>query len=333
VSHVADSTPAPGAADPVTETRFQPSALGQLLDLWHQVMPGDAPDQERLRDLVLLNPAFAPDGLIMLWRGARLIGFGLAIAEQACPGAELPRRGWLVAMGVAPDERGAGQGARLLESCLRFLAASGCASAELGGNGERYLLPGCDPVAYPELRRLIRCQGFRPAGSVEAMECDLLAIGPSGRPVNSNPYEYRHPADGDLPELLQVISGFSQSWAALVRGYLARTPDPGSLWIAAHGSGRIVGFAGFDLFPGCPGRFGPIGVRPEVRGQGVGAALLSLSLAAMASRGHRCAWFLWGPESPAGRRMYTSAGFRVHRRFECFRRDLATGGPAAPQRG
>ena len=34
------------AADPVTETQFQPSALGQLFDLWHQVMPGDAPDQE-----------------------------------------------------------------------------------------------------------------------------------------------------------------------------------------------------------------------------------------------------------------------------------------------
>jgi len=122
------------AADPVTETQFQPSALGQLFDLWYQVMPGDAPDQARFRDLALLNPAFAPEGLIMLWRGSRLIGFGLAIAERGHPGPGMSRQGWLVAMGVVPGEQGAGHGSRLLESCLRFLAASGCAVAELGGN-------------------------------------------------------------------------------------------------------------------------------------------------------------------------------------------------------
>lgn len=309
------------AADPVIETPFQPSAIGQLLDLWHQIMPGDAPDQARFRDLALLNPAFAPEGLIMLWRGPRLIGFGLAIAERACPGAEESRRGWLVAMGVAPDEQGAGHGTRLLESCLRFLAASGCAVVELGGNGERYLLPGCDPIAYPAFHRLVHKRGFRPAGSTEAMECDLRAVRPVGVAANSHHYDYRHPADGDIPELLRVISALSQSWAALVHGYLARTLDAGSLW-AAYGVDRIAGFAGFDLFPGCPGRFGPMGVAPEVRGQGVGARLLGLSLASMAQRGHRSAWFLWGPEGPAGRRMYASAGFRVNRRFECFRRDL-----------
>ena len=309
------------AADPVTETQFQPSALGQLFDLWYQVMPGDAPDQARFRDLALLNPAFAPEGLIMLWRGSRLIGFGLAIAERGHPGPGMSRQGWLVAMGVVPGEQGAGHGSRLLESCLRFLAASGCAVAELGGNGERYLLPGCDPVAYPAFRRLVQRRGFRPAGGTEAMECDLQTIRPAGVPARSHAYDYRHPADGDIPELLRVISELSQSWPVLVRGYLARTLKADSLWVA-YSFDRIVGFAGFDLFPGCPGRFGPMGVVPEVRGQGVGARLLGLSLASMAQRGHRSAWFLWGPEGPAGPRMYASAGFRVNRRFECFRRDL-----------
>jgi GNAT superfamily N-acetyltransferase len=319
---------APGsrAADPVMETGFQPPAAGQLLDLWHQVMPGDAPDQARFRDLALLNPAFAPEGLIMLWRGPRLIGFGLAIADPACPdpacpGAAVPRRGWLVAMGVVPDEQGAGHGTRLLESCLRFLADCGCAVAELGGNGERYLLPGCDPVAYPAFHRLVQGRGFRPAGGTDAMECDLREIRPARAPADSHPYDYRHPADADIPELLRVISALSPSWAALVRGYLARTLDADSLWVA-YGFDRIAGFAGFDLFPGCPGRFGPMGVLPEVRGQGVGARLLGLSLASMAHRGHRSAWFLWGPEGSAGPRMYASAGFRVNRRFECFKRDL-----------
>jgi GNAT superfamily N-acetyltransferase len=149
----------------------------------------------------------------------------------------------------------------------------------------------------------------------------------AGRLDSSQPYRYQHPPDGDIPELLRLVAGFSHSWAELVRSYLARTTDPDSLWVA-YGPDGVLGFAGFDLFPGCPGRFGPTGVVPAARGQGVGGRLLGLSLASMAQRGHRSAWFLWGPEGPAGLRMYASAGFRVNRRFEFFRRELQ-----APQTG
>jgi GNAT superfamily N-acetyltransferase len=314
-------TPGSPDADAVTETCFQSHALGQLLDLWQEVMPGDAPNRARFRDLALLNPAFAPEGLRLLWRDSRLVGFGYAIADQASCEELRSRRGWVAGIGVASDERRSGHGTRLLDSCLSFLAASGCAVAELGGNGERYLLPGCDAVAYPAFHRLVRKRGFRSAGSTEAMECDLAAIRPVATPDGLQPYRYQHPADGDIPELLRLLSVLSHSWADLVRSYLARTPDPDSLW-AAYGPDGMVGFAGFDLFPGCPGRFGPMGVLPEVRGQGVGARLLGLSLVSMAQRQHRSAWFLWGPEGPAGPRMYASAGFRVNRRFEFLRRDL-----------
>ena len=314
-------TPEPRGADVLTASCFQSHALGQLLDLWRDVMPGDAPDRARFRDLALLNPAFAPEGLRLLWRGSRLVGFGYAIADQASPDEPGPRRGWVAGIGVASDERGSGHGTRLLDACLRFLVDSGCTAAELGGNGERYLLPGCDPVAYPAFRELLQKCGFRSAGSTEAMECDLAAMRLPGVPDASQPYRYRHPADGDIPELLRLVSVLSRSWAELVRRYLSRTPDPDSLWVA-YGPDGMVGFAGFDLFPGCPGRFGPMGVLPEVRGQGVGAHLLGLSLASMAEREHPAAWFLWGPEGPAGPRMYASAGFRVNRRFEFFRRDL-----------
>jgi ribosomal protein S18 acetylase RimI-like enzyme len=310
----------PRGAGPVTETSFGPAAHGPLLDLWRQVMPGDAPDVARFRDIVLLNPAFRPDGLIMLWRRTSLIGFGYAIADRPCMAAAGPRRGWVAGLGVAPGERGAGHGTRLLRSCLRFLASAGCSVAELGGNGERYLLPGSDPVAYPAFRRLIQGAGFCRIGGTQAMACDLSRM-PSAGDHSDGGHEYRHPADGDIPELLRVAAEFSQSWAGLVRSHLARGRDGANLWIA-RGRDGIAGFAGADLFPGCPGRFGPMGVLPAARGHGVGTRLLRLSLASMAERGRRSAWFLWGPEGPAGLRMYASAGFRVSRRFEFFRRDL-----------
>jgi mycothiol synthase len=307
-------------ADAVTTTPFRARALGQLLDLWHQVMPQDAPDAARFRDIALLDPAFAPEGLLLRWRGPRLIGFACAVAGRQDSPAREPRPGWLIALGVAPGERGAGHGAALLESSRRFLAAAGCSVAQLGGNGERYLLPGSDPVAYPGFGRLLRRNGFRPAGSTVAMDCDLAVL-PAGDPSAGMRYEYRQPGDGDIPELLTVIAGLSGGWAGLVRSHLGRAGGSPNLW-AAYGPEGIAGFAGFDLFPGCPGRFGPMGVLPAARGHGAGARLLRQSLGSMAERGHRRAWFLWGPEGAAGQRMYASAGFRVSRQFEFFRSDL-----------
>jgi GNAT superfamily N-acetyltransferase len=153
------------------------------------------------------------------------------------------------------------------------------------------------------------------------MHCDLPVRLPASDPAGGPGYQYRQPDDGDIPELLGVISELSAGWAGLVRSHLAR--DGGLAHLrAAYGPDGIAGFAGFDLFPGCPGRFGPMGVLPSARGHGAGAQLLRHSLDAMTGRGHRSAWFLWGPEGVAGRRMYASAGFRVSREFEFFSSDL-----------
>lgn len=307
----------------VTETRFRPNAVRDLLELWQQVMPRDAPNGERFRDLALLDPQFRPEGLTMLLRGQRLIGFSYAVAA-VMPGATRPQ-GWIAGLGVAPGERRAGYGGRLLESSLRFLANAGCPAARLGGNGERYLLPGVDPAAYPEFHRLIQASGFRATGSTEAMACDLRAVPQDSAQVAGSspdgPYVYRQPDDGDIPELLQVAAAFSPGWSGLLRRHLACAGSAPRLWIACAPEG-IAGFAGFDLFPGCAGRFGPMGVLPAARGRGVGGRLLRLTLASMAARGLPSAWFLWGPEGVPGRRMYESAGFGVNRRFDFFARDL-----------
>ena len=190
-----------------------------------------------------------------------------------------------------------------------------------------------NPVAYPEFHRLIRAAGFRADGSTEAMACDLRAIPLDGAtapaPDAGDPYVYRQPHDGDIPGLLRVAAAFSPGWAGLVRGHLARAGSAPRLWIACAPDG-IVGFAGYDLFPGCSGRFGPTGVLPAARGHGVGGGLLRLTLASMASSGLQSAWFLWGPEGVPGRRMYESAGFRVNRRFDFFSSDLPSHPAARP---
>jgi hypothetical protein len=53
----------PGGARAVSQTQFRPDAAGQLLELWQQVMPRDAPNSARFRDLALLNPPSQRTGL------------------------------------------------------------------------------------------------------------------------------------------------------------------------------------------------------------------------------------------------------------------------------
>ncbi len=322
------------AAQAVELTPFLAGAVGELLELWRTVMPADAPDRARFADLALLNPAFDPAGLQLLWTDGRLIGFGYAVAGALAPDGSRP--GWLAGLGVAPEHRRAGHGTRLLEACLHFLADAGCTVAALGGNGERYLLPGADPAVYPAFRELLLGAGFRLAGRTEAMRCELAGAAFAGPEAPTGPFSCRHPADGDYPELLHVVATFSPSWAELVRSYLARDSGTSShgadhLW-AAYAANGIAGFAGSDLFPGCPGRFGPMGVLPAARGHGTGGRLLRLSLGSMAGRGHSSAWFLWGPEGQSGRRMYVSAGFRVSREFEFYERELSGWGLPRSQR-
>jgi mycothiol synthase len=89
-----------------------------------------------------------------------------------------------------------------------------------------------------------------------------------------------------------------------------------STLLVAEREGRIVGFSQSRAE-----RFGPFGVDPAERGQGVGAVLLDATPRSMRGRGYHVAWFLWTEERAA--RLYRQVGFEEVRRFSLFERHLA----------
>lgn len=86
---------------------------------------------------------------------------------------------------------------------------------------------------------------------------------------------------------------FGDSWAAECD--VAFNREPIACMIAVS-DGRLVGFAGHDCT--CRNFFGPIGVDPSVRHQGVGRGLLLATLNAMAQRGY--AYAIIGGAGPTG---------------------------------
>lgn len=89
-----------------------------------------------------------------------------------------------------------------------------------------------------------------------------------------------------LPPEKHLVTGwveraFSQHWASEVDVAFANRPV--SCHVATR-EGQLVGFACYDAT--CRGFFGPTGVAPEHRGQGIGAALLLVCLEAMQAVGY-----------------------------------------------
>jgi GNAT superfamily N-acetyltransferase len=77
-----------------------------------------------------------------------------------------------------------------------------------------------------------------------------------------------------------IQSNFSEAWASEADVAFARQPV--SCFVAIKDK-QLVGFACHDAT--CPNFFGPTGVDPNARGQGIGAALLFACLEAMRQQG------------------------------------------------
>ena len=78
-----------------------------------------------------------------------------------------------------------------------------------------------------------------------------------------------------------IASEFSQGWASETQVALSNRPI--SAFVALRG-GRLAGFCCYDA--SARGFVGPIGVAPEARGEGIGAALLRACLHDMRAAGY-----------------------------------------------
>ncbi len=96
----------------------------------------------------------------------------------------------------------------------------------------------------------------------------------------------------EKPLLLDWVNRHFAAWAPEVEAALARLPVT---CLLALRDGDMLGFACYDAF--APNFFGPMGVAPDARGQGVGRALLLSALHAQKAQGY--AYAIIGGVGPA----------------------------------
>ncbi|MGW1378210.1 GNAT family N-acetyltransferase [Streptomyces sp. NPDC002446] len=304
---------------------FRPGDGPSLLAAWSRSAPDDPISADRFRTLILLDPNFDPEGLRVAESGGRIVGAAYAVRRRTpLSGTDLePADGWLLFFFVEPPHRRAGLGRRLLTDALDWLRGHGRTRVGFAPYTPNYVLPGLDRAAYPEAGRLLDRLGFRLRYEAAAMDRSLVgyrmpdAVRRHEQDLAARGFRFGTPSDDDLVDLVHLAAEeFSPDWARAIRRCLTGGAPLERIVIARAPDGRLAGWAMHGGYDGTPERFGPFGVREELRGAGLGKVLLHRTLERMRALGVHGAWFLWtGETSPAGR-LYRASGFATTRTFE-----------------
>ncbi|MEW1778537.1 GNAT family N-acetyltransferase [Streptomyces sp. NPDC086777] len=304
----------------------------RVVAAWRRSAPADPVTADRFRSLVLLDPNFDPEGLRVAVDGERVVGAAYAVRRLTpMAGTDLePEQGWIPFFFVDPDARGHGLGRRLLTEALDWLHDHGRTRVDFSSYTPNYVFPGLDAEAYPEAAGLLDSLGFRTLYEAAAMDRVLVGYRLPDEVVlrvgelTARGYRFGTPADDDLVDLLALAgSHFGPDWAATIRACLTAGTPLDRIVVARDPGGRMVGWAMHGAFDSVDERFGPIGVLEEMRGTGLGEALLHLVLERMRALRAHSAWFLWtGAQSPAGH-LYRKSGFTTTRVFRVLRRESA----------
>lgn len=308
---------------------FGPGDLDPIVALWNRCLPKDPITEERFWQLFLLDVNFDPEGALVAEVNGAPVGFLQAMVRRYPMGSLglEPNRGWITAFFVDAAYRGQGIGSGLLEAGFEFLRSKGRTEVWCNGYAPYYVFPGVDSD-YTEALAFLEQKGFTRLSSPVAMGMRLEgvttppAVAEKYEALKTEGYEIRMFRREDTLALLAFMEQHFAHWAPSVLDGLQH----GNLeiMIATH-QGEIVGFTQWentynDPPKGAPGRFGPFGVRPDLRSKGIGAVIFYKLIERVAGNGARYLWFGWA----GGRNLsfYERAGCVITRQFHLFKRAL-----------
>lgn len=212
-------------------------------------------------------------------------------------------QGYVRLLVVAPEHRGRGVGRELLAAGEESLRAGGLGSVTIGEDAPFYLWPGVE-TTETALLCLVERRRYARTGANYNMDLDLATI-------PDDPGGWVAATATDRDEL--------EAWAIRHWGWwtteLLRACDRDTLVIARDPDG-IAAVCAYDV--NRAGWVGPVAVRPELMGRGVGVAPLLGALHRMRANGAGRVEIGWvGPIVP-----YARVGATVGRVFFTYRKEL-----------
>lgn len=308
---------------------FSGSDIAPLVALWNRCLTKDPITEERFWHLFVLADDFDPNGALVAEKDGQIVGFLQAMVRKVPLGSlgMDPNKGFITVFFVDQAFGRQGIGKALLDAGLAFLKAQGKTDVWVNGYAPAYIFPGVDDE-YTEALAFLAKHGFTKFSSAVAMGMRLEGVSMPARvrereaELAAEGYEVRLFRREDTLNLLAFAEEHFAHWAPSVLNGLQHGNQ--EIILALH-NGEIVGFTQWentynDPPKGASGRFGPFGVRPDLRSKGIGAVVFYRLIERVAGNGSRYLWFGWA----GGRNLsfYERAGCKVTRSFQLFKRSI-----------
>lgn len=241
----------------------------------------------------------------------------LFAAEQPATVFAIPERGvaavvecddgpHLRLLAVDPSARRQGLGQHLLQAAEDWARDGGHKLLITGADPPYFLWPGV-PSAETGLHCLLEARHYARTETNFNMEVDLSAL-------PDDPGGYSLATELERAEVDAFMSSHWSNW----RLEVLRALDKGNLVIdrAETGDGGITAFCAFEV--NRKGLLGPVAVRPDLMGRGMGKTVLLGALHELRRRGANAVSVVWvGPIAP-----YAAVGGKVTDVFFVYRKNL-----------
>lgn len=307
---------------------YNPNDEADVLGVWNTGLFADPISATTWRAKVLLDPNFSAEGCLVAEVDGNVRGFILSLFRRVPffnDGLE-PDASWITAFAVEPDWQGQGIGSALLHAAEEHLKRHGRKTVALSPYVPNYFTPGADANTYADGVEFMTSRGFEVIERPISMRAELTgfvnppAVAERQQRLQGEGVEIRPVIPADIVRILDFIPRhFSWDWhreaAGVFNDLYNGDPRFVGMVIALQGD-DVLGYAQHRAE-----RFGPFGVRPDLRSRGIGRVLLSTTLSGILQKNFHAAWFLWTGDDAA--RLYSQLGFHQVRRFAVLKKTLA----------
>lgn len=291
--------------------------LARVVKAWNATLPHDQLTDTRFRWVMLEDPNYEPDGLLLAEaENGSLLGLSACVLRRTVEGKDgggAPdgfKRGYLKGFFVTDLAQAEEAADRLLDKAEARCREGGKTELCVTQYTGPYIFPGLD-VRYERLRELLGSRGFR---DVQTIEDVGITLGPE---LESDLERTRERAGHEVevvtwrPDLMPmmrkfVAEGQQPQWFPVGwEEYYAKADD--TKLMLRRGK-EIIGWAHFH--PGEQAGFGPTLVLERERGKGYGARLLFECMVRAMHAGAKHMSAGW-----ANTGFYVSCGWQIERRF------------------
>lgn len=297
-----------------------------ILNLWNKMLITDPLSEKRYLERILLDENFDPEYCPIAIEEDKVVGFIWTVVRKVSYGdrGTEPERGWIAAIFVKGSYHRKGIGSALVKSVEEKMIEHGVKNITLGAYSPNYLFPGVDKSNYPHARAFFESLGYEKTGEAVSMERSLFDFKKTdeylkrAEEVKEKGFSLNNFKLSDAEELLNFLhTHFEGGWARNVQNAILGNRAENTILVLRDKQNNVVGYAQRAI-DGNPDRFGPFGVKKDLRGDGLGAVLFNEMLFDMLSKGVSHAYFLW--TSGYAQKFYERNGMEVYRDYDLMKK-------------